>query len=60
MIATNINSKRIYESLKSAESGKEVFEALCHIPTDNLGDMKAMIDFIIFKRDEAESQDITD
>lgn len=42
--------ENIVNALQSAQSGKEVFTALCEVPTDNLNDMHDMIAYILGQR----------
>lgn len=46
----NKKSKNLLESLYSVDCGGDVYEALKEVPTDNLKDMREMIDFILNKR----------
>lgn len=43
----NERIEKIVSSLHSAQSGQEVFDALCQVPMENLDDMRNMIEHIL-------------
>jgi hypothetical protein len=46
----NLNSKRIFDALKQAKEGQEVFDALCEIPSEHLNDLIGMCQHILEHR----------
>ena len=48
----------IINACQSADSGIQVFEALCEFPSENLNDMLDMIEHILDKREEFSNCDI--
>lgn len=42
--------KKIVDALYNVDGGEQVFEALTHVPTDNLHHMYHMIEFILTGR----------
>lgn len=49
-------SHRIINALKSVECANDVFEALNYVPSENLNDMKEMINYILLHREETGCQ----
>ena len=49
-------SKAVLDALHSVKSGKDVFNALCEVPSENLHDMRDMITFIIVERSKYDSE----
>lgn len=47
----NKNIEAIVDALKNAASGREIYEALQHVPTENLIHMQSMIVNIINSRE---------
>lgn len=49
-------SKAVLDALHNVKSGKDVFNALCEVPSENLHDMHEMITFIIVERNKHDSE----